>query len=416
MKRHGNLFQKIISIENLMLADEKARKGKSRQPAIARHDKNRQQNILKIHHLLSNKQYVTSSYATFTIYEPKERIVYRLPYIDRIVQHAIVRVLEPIWVASFTRDTYSCIKKRGVHSASNALRKALKNKKDTTYCLKLDVKKFYPNVDHAILKKILRKKIKDQDLLWLLDGIIDSAEGLPIGNYLSQFLANLYLTYFDHFIKEVLRVKYYFRYCDDLVFLAQSKVYLHWLLFQVRKYLGEELKLSIKKNYQVFPVAIRGIDFCGYPTFPDHVLIRKSIKMKFIKMLRMNPNAQSVASYMGWLKHCNSKHLLTQLMKKFSELNIQVRKYFRGPRVDLRMLVNNDISINRFKFRQSKKKGVYLVLDIDFKEKNYVVFTGAEYLMDIMREVKREDLPFRAAVKMDEYKTLEFTDPASYAA
>jgi retron-type reverse transcriptase len=207
MKRINNLYKQICSIENLMLADSIARKGKLTQPGILRHDQIREKNIRDLHLMLKNKTFTTSAYTTFTIYEPKERLIFRLPYYpDRIVHHAVMNILEPIFVSTFTADTYSCIKKRGIHAAAAAVKNALKDTADTNFCLKLDIKKFYPNVDHEILKQLLRKKIKDQDLLWLLDGIIDSAEGLPIGNYLSQYFANFYLTYFDHWMKEVRHV------------------------------------------------------------------------------------------------------------------------------------------------------------------------------------------------------------------
>jgi RNA-directed DNA polymerase len=128
---------------------------------------------------------------------------YRLPYFpDRITHHAVMNILEPIFMQLFTSDTYSCIKKRGIHAAALAVKKALRNEPATRYCLKLDIKKFYPNIDHQVLKHLLRRKFKDEDLLWLLDEIIDSAPGLPIGNYLSQYFANFYLTYFDHWIKK----------------------------------------------------------------------------------------------------------------------------------------------------------------------------------------------------------------------
>ena len=195
MKRINNLYNRICSVENLQLADSIARKGKAKQPGVKLHMKNCDQNILDLHEILVNKTYKTSEYTTFTIYEPKERVIFRLPYFpDRIVHHAVMNIMEPIFVSTFITDTYSCIKKRGIHAAAKAVRIALADEPGTRYCLKLDIKKFYPNVDHEILKQLLRRKIKDNDLLWLLDEIIDSAEGLPIGNYLSQYFANFYLT------------------------------------------------------------------------------------------------------------------------------------------------------------------------------------------------------------------------------
>ena len=317
MKRKGNLYQQIYSIENIELADSIARKGKSKQPGVIWHDKNRDTNILDLHEMLKNKTYKTSEYTTFTIFEPKERLIFRLPYFpDRITHHAVMNILEPIFVSTFTADTYSCIKGRGIHAAARAVKRALNDFENTQYCLKLDIKKFYPNIDHYILKQLLRKKIKDNDLLWLLDEIIDSTDGLPIGNYLSQYFANFYLAYFDHWIKEQKGVKYYFRYADDLVILSKDKKELHRLLADIREYLLNNLKLTIKSNYQVFPVKPRGIDFVGYVFYHTHTLLRKSIKQNFARMLKQNRNAQSIASYNGWAAHCNSTNLLKKLLNE----------------------------------------------------------------------------------------------------
>ena len=302
-------------MENLVLADTKARRGKTKQPGVVRHDQNKEENIVMLQEMLLTKSYKTSEYTIFKIYEPKERDIYRLPYYpDRIVHWAVMNIMEPIFVASYTADTYSCIKGKGIHGAHKAITKALKDKANTQYCLKLDIKKFYPNIDHDILKALLRRKIKDNDLLQLLDNIIESAPGLPIGNYLSQYLANFYLAGFDHWLKEQKKVKYYFRYADDIVILSGNKEYLHQILNDIRQYLGEQLKLTLKSNYQVFPVSARGIDFVGYVFYHTHVLVRKSIKKKFARMLKRRKNQKSIASYNGWLNHCNSKNLKRKLL------------------------------------------------------------------------------------------------------
>lgn len=317
MKRIGSLFNQICSIENLMLADKKARKGKLNQYGVVLHDRSREENIMQLHRMLVDKTYKTSDYSIFQIKDPKERDVYRLPYFpDRITHHAIMNVMKPIFLNVFTKDTYSCIEGRGIHCAFNNLRRALKDVTNTQYCLKIDIQKFYPNVDHAVLKSLLRKKVKDNDLLWLLDDIIDSAPGLPIGNYLSQYLANFYLSYFDHWIKEEMKQVNYFRYADDIVILGSNKPELHELLAKMRKYLWENLRLKIKDNYQIFPVASRGIDFVGYVSFHGYALLRKSIKKNFARMLFRNRNSASIASYVGWTSHCNSKNLLKKLMNE----------------------------------------------------------------------------------------------------
>lgn len=333
MKRIDNIYDQIISIENLRQADEKARRGKLKSYGVRVHDKNREANIEALHEALLTKTFKTSPYEVFTIYEPKERLIYRLPYYpDRIVHHAIMNVLEPIWVSTFTADTFSCIKGRGIHGCMRRVDKALQDKEGTRYCLKLDIKKFYPSIDHQRLKEVVRRKIKDERLLWLLDEIIDSADGVPIGNYLSQYLANLYLTYFDHWLKEELKVKYYFRYADDIVFLHESKEYLHALFRKVERYLREELLLTVKDNYQVFPIAQnrqdrkgRGLDFVGFVFYRNQKCIRKCIKKNFCRAAaRLNRNnpppdlkqyKQEVASWLGWAKYSNSKHLLKTIIK-----------------------------------------------------------------------------------------------------
>lgn len=319
MKRINNLYHKIISIKNLTEADKKAQKGKANQYGVKLHNKNKEANILQLHFQLKNKIFKTSAYDVFKVYEPKEREVYRLPYYpDRIVHHAIMNILEPIFVATYTADTYSCIKKRGIHAAANKLKKALKDQLGTTYCLKLDVTKFYPSVNHVVLKQLLNRKFKDKDLLWLLFEIIDSAPGLPIGNYLSQYLANFYLSYFDHWLKEHKGVKYYFRYADDIVILHYSKSYLHAILRDIKAYLQDNLKLQVKSNYQVFPVAARGIDFVGYRFYHTHTLLRKRIKQNFASKVKLNPDSASIPSYLGWAKHCNAKNLTKKLLANAS--------------------------------------------------------------------------------------------------
>lgn len=314
MKRIGSLYEQITSLKNLQEADKKAQLGKSAQYGVQIHNRNQEGNMLILQDALLTKSYRTSQYDIFTIHEPKERVIYRLPYFpDRITHHAIMNVLEPIFVSTFTRDTYSCIKKRGIHLLLRKLRTDLRDIEGTRYCLKFDIKKFYPNIDHDVLKALLRKKFKDPDLLWLLDEIIDSAPGLPIGNYLSQYLANFYLSYFDHWLKEEKEVKYYYRYADDIVILESDKHRLHALLTDIKQYL-RDLKLEVKENHQVFPVASRGIDFVGYVFYHTHIRIRKHIKKSFARKLSIDPDHSSKASYLGWLSHCDAKHLTKKLL------------------------------------------------------------------------------------------------------
>lgn len=297
-----------------------ASRGKAKQPGVIKHLKDQDANIFRLHEILKNGEYKTSEYKQFTIREPKERIISRLPYYpDRIVHHAIMNILEPILVPVFTADTYSCIKGRGVHSAANKLKEALRDNAGTEYCLKIDIEKFYPSIDHDILKALLRRKIKDIKLLAVIDEIIDSAEGLPIGNYLSQYMANLYLSGFDHWLKETMRIEHYFRYCDDMVILYHSKIYLHQLLSDIKWYLQANLNLKVKSNYQIFPVESRGIDFLGYVFRHDYVRMRKSIKKGYVRAVLSGKPKASIASYQGWAKHANTLHLSRKLTATANE-------------------------------------------------------------------------------------------------
>ena len=316
MKRFTNLYREICSIENLQAADVIARKGKSKQYGVIHHDRSRESNILALHEALMNKTYRTSQYSTFKVYEPKERVVFRLPYYpDRIVHHAIMLHMEKIFVACFTADTYSCIKGKGIHAGSTYIKKALTDEPATRYCLKLDITKFYPSVDHDILKSLLRRKIKDHDLLWLLDEIIDSAPGLPIGNYLSQYLANFYLTYFDHWIKEVKGIRCYIRYADDMAFFAATKEELHALLHDIKKYLREFLRLEVKGNHRVSPITDEiCLDMLGYQHFRRYTLVRKSIKQNIARSAAKGMSVATRASYYGWLKWCDSINLTKKLL------------------------------------------------------------------------------------------------------
>jgi len=329
MKRKDLLYDKIYSLPNLILADRKARKNKSKNYGVQVFDRHYMGNLTRLSNWLQSCKYHTSKYTTFTIYEPKERLIFRLPYFpDRIVHHAIMNIMEPIWINTFVKNTYSCIKGRGIHKAVNDIKYDLKKyPEETIYCLKLDIRHYYPSIDHEILKTIIRKKIKDDRLLMLLDEIIDSTTGVPIGNYLSQFFANLYLTYFDHWLKEDLRVKFYYRYCDDIVILGKSKEELREIFKKIQEYLTTNLKLEIKHNWQIFNIDIRGIDFLGYVFRHSHTRLRKTTKhrlcMKVVNQSRYYKTTKTrhnkIGSYFGWLKYCNSLRLKNKLNIYYNE-------------------------------------------------------------------------------------------------
>lgn len=330
MKRHGNLYPRVIDKENLLKAHRNARKGKRYYQDVIRVDRNEKAYIDRLHRLLADKTFTTAPYEVFRITEPKERLISKLPYFpDRIVHHAVMQVCQPIWDKMFIYDTYAATPGKGIHAGMARLRHFLKDRSQTTYCLKMDIAQFYPSVKHDILMSIIRRKIKCPDTLWLLEDVVRSVPGgigLPIGNYLSQYLSNIYLDPFDHWIKEVLHLKYYLRYCDDAVVLHHDKVYLHDVWRQIAEYLEEQLRLKLNQKTQLFPVVARGIDFLGYKTYHGFSLLRKSAKQNLAAKVREIENCadslspqhvvSSVMSYMGWLKHCNAYHLTSRYILK----------------------------------------------------------------------------------------------------
>ena len=333
MKRVGNLYSKICDMENLKLAHQNARKGKGWYQEVRMVDEDPEKYLGQLQEMLLNKTYNTSEYVTFIKHDSgKDREIFKLPYFpDRICQWAILQVIEPYLVKNFIKNTYSAIPGRGIHLALHDIDQAVQHDvPGTQYCLKIDARKYYPSINHDILKKKYRKLFKDDDLLWLLDEIIDSTPGdtgIPIGNYLSQYSGNFYLSSFDHWMKEVKHVKYYYRYMDDIVVLGSDKKELHKLLLEIKEYFRKELKLTVKDNWQVFPTFVRGIDFVGYRTFLNYKLLRKSTcKQMKRKMNRLHKkvidNNQlmnysewcAINSYKGWLIHCDS----FRLSKKYS--------------------------------------------------------------------------------------------------
>lgn len=324
VKRLGNLINKVADLSNIYLADKKARRAKkSSRRFIEIHDRNVIEENSKLASLLISGNYRTSTYHTFKIYEPKERVIYRLPYYpDRIAHHAIMNILKEYWTSLLIPNTYSCIEGRGIHRCLKDLKRDLYRTRlddSTKYCLKFDITKFYPSINHKILKDIINRKIKDKRLLQLLYEIIGSTDGVPIGNYLSQYFANLYLSEFDRWCKEELKCRYYYRYADDIVILGSSKEDLRNKLIAIKLYLKELLKLSIKGNYQIFPVESRGIDFVGYVFRHDYIKVRKNIKMRCkLRLLKFPYLERKVySSYIGWFKHCDAIHLINTILELY---------------------------------------------------------------------------------------------------
>lgn len=323
MKRIGNLYEQIYDIENLRLAHLQARRGKSFYTEVKAIDENEDEYLYKLQDMLKNHTYKTSEYVVFEKREGKKlRTIYKLPYFpDRICQWAIIQVIEPFLIRTMTADTYSALPKRGTELARKRMVKALRNDyTNTQWCLKIDIRKYYPSINVDILKEKYARIFKDKDLLRILGEILDSNpdSGVPIGNYISQYSGNIYLSDFDHRVKEVYKIKHYFRYMDDMVFMAETKEELQSVLKKIIPYLSSKFGLHVKENWSLFRIEARGLDFIGYVFTHTNIRLRKSIAQSIKRtsskikwrvnndMLISRKLYFSFNSLQGWLKHSYS--------------------------------------------------------------------------------------------------------------
>lgn len=318
MKRYGNLWDQICDIENIKLAHKNASKGKSHYSEVKMVNSGPEFYLGQI----DLNTFQTSKYI---VYEKKDlrkpRTIYKLPYYpDRIVQHALLQVVGHIWTKSFIRDTFQSIKGRGVHDTR---RRVCKNLEPDLYVLKLDIKKYYPSIDNELLKSEVRRSIKCKRTLKLIDNIIDSSKGVPIGNYTSQFFGNLYLNRFDWYVKQTLKPRGYFRYCDDIVVLTDTKEECHKAKEKIFDYLCS-LNLEVNNTWQVFPLNSRPLDFVGFIFRPHKVTLRKYIASR----LKQNTGP----SYWGWCKYIKAKKLwLNSRRRKAGEEKMKVYANWKLP-------------------------------------------------------------------------------------
>ncbi len=354
MKRVGNIYSKITSKENIARAFSNAAKRKHERRVVKDIMNNLNYYINDVQQMLVNKTYIPNPYIILKIQDgtrKKERIIFKPKfYPDQIIHWALMQQIEPIIMKGMYDLCCASVKNRGILRASRYLKRILVNdRKNTKYCLKLDIKKFYPSLDKEILKQKFRKKIKDNDVLYLLDMIIDSSEdGVPIGNYTSQWFANFYLQDLDHYIKEKLQVKYYVRYMDDMLLFHRNKKELHKIRLAINEFLVKE-HLRIKENWQLFKVDSRPLDFIGYRFYRGYTTLRDSnflrIKRRIKKVYKKKKmtylDACAIISYVGWLKHCDSNMFKNKYLNPY--INI---KKCKG-------VVKN--ARKNFQFRQTRK-------------------------------------------------------------
>ncbi len=282
-------------------------------------------NILDLHYGLKDKTYKHGAYHAFKISDPKPRYIHKSCVRDRLLHHAIYRILYPYFDRFFISESYSCRKNKGTHKAINQFRiysrKESKNITRTVWVLKCDIRKFFASIDHEILKQTLKKYVEDKDIFWLLNQVIDSFEkGLPLGNLTSQLFTNIYMNEFDQFVKHKLKIRHYIRYADDFVILSEERKYLEDLIPKISDFLEQELKLQLHPHKVFIKTLASGVDFLGWVHFPHHRVLRTSTKRRMLKRLDKDYRIESLNSYLGLLKHGNAYKLQKQLLKHESDL------------------------------------------------------------------------------------------------
>ena len=322
-----NIYDNSVSFENLLKAHKKARCGKREKKKIILFELKLEQELLELEKKLKNGTYKHGGYTKFKIYEPKERIIMASEYKDRVVHRWYVeKFIKPYFVPQFISTSYAGIEGRGMHKASKDVQKAMRSAKSkwkNYYILKMDVTKYFQNIDKRILWEILKRKMKDKKLLWLTREILLSTEGivgLPLGNYTSQMFANIYLNELDQYVKHKLKCRYYYRYMDDMVIMCENKEIAKDSLNNITKFLKENLKLTLNSKTRIFK-DIQGVNFCGYKINEKRLKIRHTSKCRMKRKLKRYtrqlkegkitlPEIQrSIAGWLGYVKHADSYNL-----------------------------------------------------------------------------------------------------------
>ncbi len=319
-------YDDIISTNNLLLAWQEFIKGKKSKPDVLKYSFDLIDNILQLYEDLANQTYRHGGYKDFYITDPKLRHIHKASVRDRLVHHAVYRQLYPFFAKTFIADSFSCQIGKGTHRAMKRfkyyVRKSSKNHFKTLWILKCDIRKFFENIDHTVLLKLLDEYIVDKDIISLLSKIINSFnvkenKGLPLGNLTSQLFVNICMNKFDQFVKHKIKEKYYIRYADDFIFLSDGKEKLVKYLLLADGFLKDELKLELhKKKIQIKTLA-SGVDFLGWINFPYHHVLRAKTKRRMLKRLRKNAFRESLASYLGLLKYGNTYRLKRQVLSNY---------------------------------------------------------------------------------------------------
>jgi len=342
-KTYNNLLPQIYAFESLYKAYRKARLGKRGRTAVMKFEQNLEGNLLQLQQQLIDGTYQTGRYHRFSIFEPKEREAASLPFRDRVLQHSLCAAIEPIWENRFISDSYACRPGRGMHRGADntqLMLQKVQREHGHIFVLKADVSKYFANIDHGVLKRLLRRHIACPQTLALCDHILASSinhvipvsKGLPIGNLTSQLWANIYLNALDQYVKHELKCRYYSRYMDDFVIAHPDKQKLQTIKLKIEYFLNQTLCLKTNSKTQIFPVALkngRGLDFLGYHLWPTHRRLRKASISRIAKTLKrlqkeystgkigLKDIRQSLISWIAHASHCQSYGLRDKLLNAF---------------------------------------------------------------------------------------------------
>lgn len=335
-----SLYKEITSSRNLFQAWKEFRRGKGNKKDVVSFEYNLEKNIFQLHRDLINNKYIHGAYKNFYITDPKRRYIHKALVRDRVVHHAIYKMLYPIFNPTFIATSFSCRIGKGTHRGvfwlEKTVRKVSRNYTRPCFILKCDIRRFFDSVDHSILISILSKQIKDKDTMSLLVEVIESfcsghsnlfdKKGLPLGNLTSQLFANIYMNEFDQFIKHTLRASYYARYTDDFVIVSQDKKELNDILRPIIKFVSSKLKLELHPNKVSIRKLHNGVDFLGYIVLPHHKLLRRKTERRIYRGLLRKVQEykdgkvdkesveRSLHSYLGTLSHADAYRVKEDLI------------------------------------------------------------------------------------------------------
>lgn len=420
MKRIGDIIEEITTYSNINESIKIVLSGKQRKQNKAGRTilENKEEFISELAKEISTGEYRVKRYQNTIVTDGyKEREVQSVSYRDRIAVNAIMSVVEDKIHRTFIRTTGASIKNRGTTDLFKYIQQDINNDREgTEYCLKIDVQKFYASIDHEVMKKCIRHCIKETKLLAMLDNFITMMpKGLSIGLRSSQCLGNLLLSYYiDHEMKDRQRVKYYYRYCDDIVILSNSKKEL-WKLFNNISEILKSIKLNIKPNYSVFPTKT-GIDFLGYVIRPDYARLRKRNKKRFVrrfsKVKSKRRKRELIASFYSITKHANCVNLFRKAtkmeIKQFSELGVKYtpadgKKIFKGAVTPLRQLTNLEITVVDCEFGIKTRQGEdRCVVSFEHNGQISKFFTTSKEMIGVLEQITEQNMfPFRTKIEAE---------------